>query len=453
MRPASGPLSFTGHIVLLLTLCTSLATTRAYSQNIVSRPVGFVRISLPSNTHMLAAQSFSAFGETNRSPILKWNPITGYTSSATMPEPGEGFWLLNQDSTNQDVFLMGEVVLTASNTALLHPGLNLVGYPYSSAVRLDETALGGMTDRVEILTACAKTPDERESALGKGYWVKSVSEECIVWTEVRPYENVFPESGLPEITAVTTKDGSSVAISIACEGDESFDIFYQDVDPTNRFDTTRNWKVAEAGVEARGRNKIEWLDRGSNDRAAPGQVPGRYFLIGRADIDVNGNGVPDAREQFAGGGNAMTEIAALGSVLAADSLGEAAEEAWLTQSTNREENAAMTNREPPQALSVGRVIYVDRNRGNDSFSGRAVVPAGGDGPKKTIRAGLSAAVEPGDVMVIRGGKYEESLNAAGRDIHIVIDGHVDLRGVSQPPAEDYLEPTSTTNAQTGANHD
>ena len=149
----------------------------------------------------------------------------------------------------------------------------------------------------------------------------------------------------------------------------------------------------------------------------------------------------------------MTEIAALGSVLAADSLGEAAEEAWLTQSTNREENAAMTNREPPQALSVGRVIYVDRNRGNDSFSGRAVVPAGGDGPKKTIRAGLSAAVEPGDVMVIRGGKYEESLNAAGRDIHIVIDGHVDLRGVSQPPAEDYLEPTSTTNAQTGANHD
>ena len=168
---------------------------------------------------------------------------------------------------------------------------------------------------------------------------------------------------------------------------------------------------------------------------------------------MNRNGVPDAREQFVGGERTETKNAASGSLLAAGDLAEGVVKLSLTQSTNREANAAMTNREPPQAISVGRVIYVDRARGNDSFSGRAALAISGDGPKKTIRAGLSAAVEPGDVMVIRGGNYEESLNVAGRDIHIVIDGYVNLCGVGQPPAEDYLEPTSTTNAQTGGNHD
>jgi hypothetical protein len=78
---------------------------------------------------------------------------------------------------------------------------------------------------VEILNAAAQMPEVSENAMGKGYWVKSMSEECIVWTEVRPYENVFPESGLPEIAAITTEDGSCVVVAIACEGGESFDVF------------------------------------------------------------------------------------------------------------------------------------------------------------------------------------------------------------------------------------
>jgi len=64
-----------------------------------------------------------------------------------------------------------------------------VGYPYSSPVRLEETELWKLTNSVQILTAEATTPNQAESALGRGYWVKSLAEESVVWTEVRPYEN------------------------------------------------------------------------------------------------------------------------------------------------------------------------------------------------------------------------------------------------------------------------
>jgi hypothetical protein len=170
------------------------------AENLVSRPVGFLRISVPSNTQVIASQPFVFLGETNLDPVLRWDASSGYTSSATDVEPGAGFWLVNPASTNRDVFLAGEVLLSPSNTAVLSPGLNLVGYPYSSAVQLGDTALGALTDRVEILNSDATTPDASESALGKGYWVKSLAEECVVWTEIRPYENVFPENGLPAIT-------------------------------------------------------------------------------------------------------------------------------------------------------------------------------------------------------------------------------------------------------------
>ena len=399
----------------------------AAAENLVSRPVGFVRIAVPSNTQVLASQPFFSAGASNDGAVLRWNSASGYTSSGTA-EPGEGFWLVNNQTTSQIVFLTGEVALSPSNTALLYPGLNLVGYPYSSPLPLNETALGALTDRVDILNARAEAPSGDEAVLGKGYWVKSLSEECIVWTEIRPYENVFPESGLPDIRAVSAKDGSCVALSIDCEGAAGLDVFYQDLTPTSRFDTAGNWQLAETKLSATGLSQLEWVDSGSKNRAAPGEILGRYYLVGRADIDLNGNGVPDAREAFVNGDR--TALVTRDSLVLEPGSGVLAQPPELVLSATSNDYCGVSNREPAQVVSVGRIIYVDQRTGSDAFSGLAKLRSGSDGPKKTIGGGLTACGN-GGVVVIQDGQYGESLCAAGRSITVQADGCVDLRGKVQ----------------------
>ena len=417
--------SFHFRTSLSLSLSLSLLILQsAAAENLVSRPVGFVRISVPSNAQVLASQPFFSAGASNDGAVLKWNSASGYTSSGTA-EPGEGFWLVNNQTTSQIVFLTGEVALSPSNTALLYPGLNLVGYPYSSPLPLNETALGALTDRVDILNARAEAPAGDEAVLGKGYWVKSLSEECIVWTEIRPYENVFPESGLPDISAVSAKDGSCVALSIDCEGAAGLDVFYQDLTPTSRFDTVGNWQLAEPNLSATGRSQLEWVDSGSKNRAAPGEILGRYYLVGRADIDLDGNGVADARDVFVSGATLAAQTS--GSPRIEAVLIEEGSEFSLTSLTSDTGTTESTNGAVVRVIGVGRVIYVDQKSGNDLFTGRAATAVNGNGPKKTIRAGLNAA-ESGGVVVIREGDYSESLNVAGRDVTAIVRGRVDLTG-------------------------
>lgn len=448
MRSTREGFSF-GRILSFALFASSLhIPVNTYSQNLVSRPVGFVRVAVPSNAPVLASQPFRMLDQSNAltSRVLKWDSESGYISSPATVETGDGFWLVNEPSTNQTIFLAGEVVLSPSNTALIHPGLNLVGYPYSGPVCLDETELWKLTNSVQILNAEAEEPSPADPAMGKGYWVKSLSEECIVWTEIRPYENVFPASGFPDIEAVTTKDGSSVALSIACEGDEALDVFYQDITPTNHFESARNWKLAETDLRANGQTAIEWTDSGESDREAPGKVVARYYLVGRADIDLNGNGIPDAREQFMGSAESK--------YLTPDYFSSETSTvafSWIISTNTDLMKGDGTNGLPHPQPVFGRIIYVDRNCGSDLFSGRAALVVSGDGPKKTIRSGVNAATQPGDMVVIRQGQYGENLNIAGRDVHVVIEGSVNLSGVrmiEKPrPANSNLAITvgSTTN--------
>lgn len=80
---------------------------------------------------------------------------------------------------------------------------------------------------------------------------------------------------------------------------------------------------------------------------------------------------------------------------------------------------------PPAPLRV-RVIYVDRQIGHDSFSGLSPVAGIQDGPKKTVDAGVKAAVEPNDRLLIRGGDYGENLDIAGKNVKVFISGSVNL---------------------------
>ncbi len=75
----------------------------------------------------------------------------------------------------------------------------------------------------------------------------------------------------------------------------------------------------------------------------------------------------------------------------------------------------------------GWIVYVDRGAGHDEWPGRSPVVVADDGPKRSIRAGLSS-VEPGGTMIIKSGQYAEGLRIAGRNIKVRIKGRVRLQG-------------------------
>jgi hypothetical protein len=99
------------------------------------------------------------------------------------------------------------------------------------------------------------------------------------------------------------------------------------------------------------------------------------------------------------------------------------------------------------AIKIGRIIFVDQRAGKDTHSGRVAVCTAGDGPKKTIRAGLES-VEPGGHLIIKEGSYGENLDIAGKDIHVEVDGYVDLSGPRSEEASEAAVPVFDTGSVT-----
>ena len=103
--------------------CDSLS-----AENLISRPVGFVRLtSGPGVT--LASSPFHALAPLSNA-VLMWDAVSQQYVSTSSVTPGQGFWLESAES--QNVFVAGEVVLDETWRAVLYPSLNLVGYSYAS---------------------------------------------------------------------------------------------------------------------------------------------------------------------------------------------------------------------------------------------------------------------------------------------------------------------------------
>ena len=84
------------------------------------------------------------------------------------------------------------------------------------------------------------------------------------------------------------------------------------------------------------------------------------------------------------------------------------------------------------AVKHGRkLIYVNKHEGDDRLSGLLPTVFGKEGPKKTIASGL-LATQPGGTMIVKSGNYGEHLNVSGRDIHVRIEGSVNLSGNGGP---------------------
>ena len=418
-------------------------------------------------------------GNTNRNvqnEIWLADPDAGKSSSLTI-QAGESFWIENGSERSQNLYLWGDVIFDPSMTIRLEPGLNLVSYAYSTRRQLTRTNLTANAgpsdtffayaagryvaptteDGVTIRWAWDDANDTGPAHLepGGGYTYHRNASNAATWTETLPYVDGFPVEGTPCILSMeVNKQGTEVSLLAACSGaaGEKLDIMYQDVDGTNEFSTMSGWRLADSAfpitrsLSADGSNTtstLSWTDAGFG-RGRVSAVSTRYYLVGRTDIDADGDGVPDARETFVYGsdpanpdtdGDRMPDGWEIRHGL--DPLGDdAAGDSDKDGKSNLREYKGGTH--PQFAREENRTIHVDSNVGDDSYTGFARTPlnlekadpeAPIEGPKRTINGALGAAV-PGDRVIVNEGTYREAVNVP-RGICLETVGVVSI-----PPVEE-----------------
>lgn len=74
--------------------------------------------------------------------------------TATNPvPPGVGFWIKSNQGVPQDLYVSGNVVTNATYSQAVYPGLQLLSYPYSSRIPMNEMALAGAAKKGSSLSS------------------------------------------------------------------------------------------------------------------------------------------------------------------------------------------------------------------------------------------------------------------------------------------------------------
>lgn len=376
--------------------------------------------------------------------------------------PGESFWIENESAREHNLYLWGHVVLDESISLQVEPGVNLIAYPFSTYRSVADATLLEQSDLADTLSAFAggqywtaafgengglqwvSSVDGSTSGVpaflepGGGYAYCRNTTNALHWTEALPYADRFPTGGPPCVVSMTANDqGSEVSLCIACSGSdgETLDIMYQDAVAGERLCSTSGWRLADKAIstaiaadrtelmdaeESNSISTISWTDAGFG-RGRVNTVSVRYYLIGRADIDSDGDQIPDARESFVYGTDCDN----------ADSDGDGMPDGWELRNgldprsddsnvdidgdgrSNITEYERGTN--PRSSREAAAVIYVDSRAGDDLYDGftRTVVRdesgAVESGPKKTVKGAFQTSV-PGDTVVVSHGVYGEGVS-------------------------------------------
>jgi hypothetical protein len=462
---------------LLILVMAFLLPFSAFSQeNLTSRPVGFVRVELPPGVQTLVSTPFVPFdnsinailsgqltGSTNEDKadkVFKWDAAKAEYVAATMAdgtgkpgvdgkwftdlvslmpsdmtiEPGEGFCVYNHQDFMEVINLCGEVALDPTNTTTLLPMLNLIGYPYSTPVSLSDTYLlenDVLSSGDELIDSTGELSVTNPLRMGRGYWYKRNGDTARVWNELRPYGgDGLDNDGFPCVTDMRFNwDRTEIVLTIECgeKQDQTLDIMSKDLNPTNSFDTASGWQLMEGNIPISAVQTSEevsdtgtvrmaqWTDIGVfGTGKRVNEVFGRAYLIGRADIDSDGDGIPDARERFVYGTDPRN----------ADTDGDGMPDGWeITNGLNPLKDDSVGNPDgdgksnideyrsgtsPQHAREKIATIYVDATVGDDTNNGLSEKQSIDGGPKRSVNSAFRIAI-PGDTVVVFGGVYYESV--------------------------------------------
>lgn len=344
-----------------------ILATGSRAQNAISRPVGISHVAIPAGACVPLANPFIPFNaninavlagqvvggaalEEGEIDIYPFSPgANSYTPCFLLNLPGEmhhgkwvdenhdlagfsmsqgcGFVARNNTSSIKPLFFTGRVVVQPARSITIQPGLQLIGYPYTTGIQLNQTTFSGeahgaateaeadtlgLPGAMNWLLDDSSSPnhgkwigsDGRPSTLwlgtGLGYWLNNKTTNDYSCTESRPYAAAFPSAGTPDIESIEWIPGGSsgaVTLSILPPGGQgaSLDLYCKDVPRTLATDPSSGWSFILTGYPTPAGAPVEFVDVGGG-RAPPSTPDTRLYLAGNPGIDTDGDGVPDCRE-------------------------------------------------------------------------------------------------------------------------------------------------------------
>jgi hypothetical protein len=82
---------------------------------------------------------------------LLWVDNESQNVSTSPVPPGMGFWIKNNQQSNQNLYVTGEVITSPTYTSPVAPGLQLLSYPYSALMPVGALSLAGPAVKGETL--------------------------------------------------------------------------------------------------------------------------------------------------------------------------------------------------------------------------------------------------------------------------------------------------------------
>lgn len=164
-------------------------------------------------------RTFWLFEHSNPEFNRRWRDTSGFATNVYLT-PGMGYWYRNRGETSRDITLVGDVVMDDEISMVIVPGLQILAYPYSTSVILDDLSLTNGVAGVTAATSDNLTVYNAETQSfqtywlfehanpdfdrrwrdvsgfatnvvinpGQGFWYRSRSESSFEWSETRPYD-------------------------------------------------------------------------------------------------------------------------------------------------------------------------------------------------------------------------------------------------------------------------
>lgn len=228
--------------LLVAVVCAGVAvssfaqTGEVYSLNVV----GFQKVTAPSNGLMLASSPFDpndpginkvigpqmtpggSYGVGDN--IIMWaaasqgyknfylrtiggsnqwidvNVSPNIVATNAFIDPGVGFWVRNRHASNQVIVVSGDVVNQATMSKTVVPGLQILSYPYSTAIGLNSCGLTNGKPTTSFGTADNVIMWDAATQTYKNYYLRTMS-GTNKWIDVNVSPNVIASNDIPSGSA------------------------------------------------------------------------------------------------------------------------------------------------------------------------------------------------------------------------------------------------------------
>lgn len=397
---------------------------------LVGQPVGLIRLTIPPDSTVPISLPLESFDPTIAGifqdqltagdEVLVWQSqqqqyqvLTRLADGSwTMPSeevecrfaPGQGFWVRNNGTIEETIYLTGRIPLDSPEHCIFYPGYNAFGYPFTATKSLSDIDLDqsgarageSSVDADSIVSVRDQTgywlqkgsPNAQWVAnddistdgvleIGQAYWYCRYASEPLQWLEASPYEGAFSsDPATPQIEGLRVdSETEKVVLTILADPQSvhGVDIYYQDVVPGQEFDPLYGWLVAASGVAVSTAQGIEWTDIESGQRPPMTALFARFYLVTTTGMNLDATLRQESIQQKA-------------------------------STTSTRSPSTLVRQSSRIAIRSGSVIYSDIGSGDNDLDGLAAEIGDGHGPKKDITAGLAATAD-GDVVQVASGTY------------------------------------------------